>query len=274
VTLDRLSNKRAEWAAQDLGEPFQPSPGVMVLTATKIRDFDACPRRFGLRHVLRLEADADTGEVSEELALGLALHTELRLRHDHDLANHDEAGFVDPMSPSNPWIAQRVASHQTMCPSTMSGDAVTYIDGECDLQWFRSRRNVTVRGRIDALWLYNDGTLEVRDYKSGSVPQALDDDPAALLYGLLALTHPIAASKQRVSAVRVVYEVLRADQSRIVTLEVDADVIRRAVALVQRIDERIRTEQRFEATPSLSACSHCPYRKSCPFSAATSGGFA
>jgi RecB family exonuclease len=254
----------------DLGAPFQPSPGTLVITASKVRDLNACPRRYGLAHVLRLSPDADANEQTEELALGLALHTELKLRHSLAGA-HEIDGFVDPMSPMAPWITHRVAAHRELCPSTFGG--VSYVDGECDLQWFRPRRNVIVRGRIDALWLHDDGTLEVRDYKSGHVPDDLRHDPAALLYGLLALTHPIAASKHRVRAVRVSYEALRAEQSRVVSLEFDASVVADAIRLVQTTDERIRAEQNFGATPSRSACGTCAYRITCPFSAARENMF-
>ncbi len=264
--LDRLEGARSAWTEDDLGDSFQPSPGVLVITASKARDLQACPRRYGLAHVLRLEGDAEATEQTEELALGLALHTELRLRHEHP-DRHDDAEFLDPMSPSAPWISQRVRAHTDLCPSTLAHSGVSYVDGECDLQWFRPRRNVIVRGRIDALWLYDDGLLEVRDYKSGFVPETLDDDPAALIYGLMALTHPIAASKRRVQRVRVTYEALRSVDSVTVSLDVDATVIGRALRLVQSIDEKIRGERRFHATPSPWACGTCQYRYTCPFSA-------
>lgn len=264
--LGRLDAARTAWTDDDLGDPFQPSPGILVITASKVRDLAACPRRYGLAHVLRLEPDAAASEQTEELALGLALHTELRLRHQH-FDRHRSDGFVDAMSPGTPWISHRVQGHLALCPSTIVHDSVSYVDGECDLQWFRSRRNVIVRGRIDALWLYDDGLLEVRDYKSGSVPDTLDDDPAALIYGLLALTHPVAAYKQRVQRVRVTYEALRAADSTTVSLDVNGDVIRRALSLIQNVDEQIRREKRFHATPSPGACGTCAYRFSCPFSA-------
>lgn len=269
--MSRLAANRDAWAAEDLGAPFQPAPGTLTITASKIRDLASCPRRYGLAHVLRLHPDPEAAEQTDELTQGLALHAELRLRHAA-VDQHDVDGFVDPYSPRSPWIAQRVKAHHDLCPSRTHGDAVSYVDGECDLQWFRARRNVIVRGRIDALWLYADGTLEVRDYKSGHVPDSIDDDPAVLLYGLLALTHPVAASRQLVRKVRVVYEVLRSEQSRVVSLDVDSSVIGRAIELVQSADERIRTEQRFVATPSPRTCAICPYRASCPFSASTGSG--
>jgi hypothetical protein len=256
----------------DLGAPFQPAAGTLVITASKVRDLGACPRRYGLAHVLRLSPDADANEQTDELALGLALHAELKLRHA-DPTTHDQDGFVDPMSPMSPWISHRAAAHRALCPSVVSSGAVSYVDGECDLQWFRPRRNVIVRGRIDALWLHDDGTLEVRDYKSGHVPDDLRDDPAALLYGLLALTHPIATSKHRVRAVRVSYEALRAEQSKVVSLDFDASVVADAIRLVQVTDERIRAEQNFGATPSPSACRTCSFRITCPFSAARENVF-
>ncbi len=263
--MTRLALTRTEWNDDDLGAPFQPSPGVLVITASKARDLAACPRRYGLAHVLRLEADPDTTEQTEDLALGLSLHRELRLRHS-PMAVHDEEGFLDPTSPQSAWLSQRVLAHRALCPSTVHGDKVAYVAGECDLQWFRARRNVIVRGRIDALWLHRDGTLEVRDYKSGHVADSIEDDPAALLYGLLALSHPIARSRRKVKGVRVSYEALRSAGSFVVSVDFDEATIRRAIAFVQEVDERIRGERRFAATPSPWACSTCAYRNTCPFS--------
>lgn len=265
--MSRLAGARAEWSDDDLGAPFQPSPGVLVLTASKGRDLAACPRRYGLAHVLRLEADPDAAEQTEELALGLALHRELRLRHS-SMTQHDEQGFLDPTSPRSTWLEQRVRGHGEVCPGTVYGNSVQYIDGEVDLQWFRARRNVIVRGRIDAMWLHDDGTLEVRDYKSGHVGDSIDDDSAALLYGLLALSHPIARSRRTVTSVRVSYEALRASGSFVVSLDFDESTIRRAISYVQEMDERIRGERRFAATPSPWTCSTCAYQYTCPFSAA------
>jgi hypothetical protein len=90
---------------------------------------------------------------------------------------------------------------------------------------------------------------------------------------LLALTHPIATSKHRVRAVRVSYEALRAEQSKVVSLDFDASVVADAIRLVQATDERIRAEQNFGATPSPSACRTCSFRITCPFSAARESVF-
>ncbi len=269
--MSRLAQSRDAWTEDDLGAPFQPSPGVLVITASKARDLAACPRRYGLAHVLRLEPDPDAAEQTEELALGLSLHHELRLRHA-PMADHDDSGFLDPTSPQSAWLSQRILAHRELCPAAVHGDDVHYVDGELDLQWFRARRNVIVRGRIDALWLHNDGTLEVRDYKSGHVAESIDDDPAALLYGLLALAHPIAGSGRRVTGVRVSYEALRSTGSFVVSLDFDEATIRRAIAFVQEVDERIRGERRFSATPSPWACSTCAYQHTCPFSASRCRG--
>lgn len=266
ASVSRLAANRHAWTEDDLGAPFQPSPGVLVITASKARDLAACPRRYGLAHVLRLEADPDAAEQTEELTLGLSLHRELRLRHS-PMAGHDDEGFLDPTSPQSAWLSQRVLAHRALCPSTVHRNEVDYVDGECDLQWFRARRNVIVRGRIDALWLHHDGTLEVRDYKSGHVAESIENDPAALFYGLLALTHPLARSRIKVTRVRVSYEALRSAGSFVVSLDFDEATIRRAIAFVQEIDETIRGERRFSATPSPWACGTCPYQFTCPFSA-------
>ncbi len=241
-----------------LGDAMQPARGVLVLSASRIRDFHDCPRRFFLAHVLRVPVDPPSlGDAAE---LGLAVHAELHARH-RDMARHDNHAIVSQDVPHDPWILGRIAAHGQICPR----DEADYLGGELDLRWLDRRKAVLVTGRIDALWRHEDTTLEIRDYKTGrgtSRLEDLEDDLAALVYLLLGTTHRGAARKVRV--VRVAYELLGEPVARVLQLDADPVRIADAIELVESTADRVRKERNFTATPSASVCGRCTYREVCP----------
>ena len=237
-----------------LGTPLQPAKGVLVLSASRIRDFTECPRRFFLAHVLRVPlAESSPGDAAE---LGLAAHAELFARHA-DMARHDSPGIVSEHVPNDPWIIGRVAAHGEVCPL----EDAEYLGGELDMRWLNRRKAVLVTGRVDALWRHRDGTVEVRDYKTGrgaSRVEDLADDLGALVYLLLGAAVP------GTRRVRVTYELLGEETARVVSLDASPTLIADAISLVETTADRIRRERNFAATPSASMCGRCSYRSLCP----------
>ena len=239
-----------------LGASAQPAPGVLVLNASRIRVFDDCPRQFFLRWVVGLEGE-DTDDHGLAAA-GREVHAELHTRH-REPERHDDASAVDPDGSSDPWVLARVRAHRDLCP----GADAEYLGGEIDLRWLIVRKSILITGRVDALWRYSDGTVEVRDYKTSSCPDDLTEERSAWLYLLLAAS----AVAGQPSRVRVAFEALGGEAAHVVTLEGTPEILRRAYNLVIGIAERIRTEQQFEAAPSLAKCGRCAFRSACPHSA-------
>ena len=239
-----------------LGAHAQPAPGVLVLNASRIRVFEDCPRQFFLRWVIGLDGE-DTDEHGLAAA-GREVHAELHARH-REPDRHDDQLAVDPEGSSDGWVISRARAHGELCPRS---DA-TYLGGEIDLRWLIVRKSILVTGRIDALWRHPDGTVEVRDYKTGACPDDLSSDAAALLYLLLAAT----ALPERPTRVRVAFEALGGAQPRLVTIDATAAALRRAYELVLRVADRIRSEQTFEAKPTDGRCGRCAFRGTCPRSA-------
>ena len=281
-----------------LGAPVQPAAGVLVLSASRIRDFLACRRRFFLAHVVKVPSQDNDSDAS---FLGRAVHEELHARHEraegheltgrhelarvhelsgaHELADgdgvsnrhevadgqqmsyrHSEPGLVSSV-PNDPFIVQGVASHNSLCPST-NGSGAVYVGGEVDLRWLIRSKNVLLTGRADALWKYPDGTLEVRDYKTGRCPDSLDNDLPAAIYLLLGATHP-----SRPTRVRVTYERL-AESPSIVTLDGTPALIAATIERVKEVADRVRKERSFDATDQPFQCESCSYAEVCPASKA------
>jgi RecB family exonuclease len=238
---------------ETLGAAIQPASGLLILSASRIRSFLTCPRRFYLAHVLKVPAkDTD----SDASVLGHAVHRELFERHLRP-DTHNAEGVVADDVPTDSFITSRVAAHNTLCPHTTSDNAA-YLGGEVDLRWLVRSKNMLIVGRADALWRHSDGMLELRDYKTGQCPDALDTDFPALVYLLLAATHP-----SHPKSVRVAYERLGPNPS-LVTLDATTDLLRQTIENLKNLADQIRRERNFGATPSEAACGSCPYAGICP----------
>jgi hypothetical protein len=263
-----------------LGAKFQPAPGVLVLTASRLREFELCKRRYFLARVLNLRSDSGfdavldtTGELprssvdrggASASSIGLYVHEELHVRHQTPALHHSpEMARSD--QPPIPAVMRAVMTHLDLCPGQ---EGARYIDGEVDLRWFLAGKAALINGRIDALWQHEDGTVEVRDYKTGTPTNDLSDDTGALIYALL-----VAAHHPRVP-VRITYEYLgnepEQQSERLLTLEVTSDDLQRGRSRIESAINRIRTEQDFPPSPSDSVCRWCPFRARCDAAAPNS----
>ena len=243
-----------------LGDPVQPASGMLVLNASKLKDFAACPRRYFLGSVLRLaRADTDEGGRAQ---LGSAVHAELHARHD-DMHAHDQSVPVDGSLGLSNTAMSMIRRHLQLCPANPTNQDPTnralYLGGERDLHWLVIRRAVLVTGRIDALWRYADGTFEVRDYKTGACPDSLEEDIGAQIYLLLAANLP-----DRPTKIRVTYESLGRDEAQTVSIAATRANLAAAYQLVADRAEHIRKERSFPAHPSTTACGTCAYHHLCP----------
>ena len=256
-----------------LGAGFQPAPGILVLTASKLREFDECRRRYFLSRVLNLRDESNpdasldpTGELSRQPAdrggasaatVGSYVHEELNVRHNDPSLHHQKEAAL-PDRPPIPAVDKAVQRHLDLCPGQ---DGAQYLGGEVDLRWFIPGKATLINGRIDALWQHGDGTIEVRDYKTGSPLTDLSDDIGALIYAILVAAHYPGAS------IRVTYEYLGNEPEAIVDRLVSLDVTRSHLHTArQRIDtaiNRIRSEQAFAPSPSEHRCRWCPFQRNC-----------
>ncbi len=260
-----------------LGTPFQPAPGVIVLTASRLRQFEQCRRRYFLASVLNLRVDGNPDASLDPLGelpsghvefgnvsaatVGSYVHEELRARHD-DPSLHAQTTAVCTDQPPLAVVDRAVQRHLQLCPGQ---DGATYLGGEVDLRWFLPGKAAFVNGRIDALWQHDDGTIEVRDYKTGErrdgASPDLSNDTGALLYALL------VAANYPGRRIRVSYDYLgnepeHADQ-RVASLDVERHHLRATRDLIDAAVQQIRKEQQFPPNPQQQVCRWCPYRPNC-----------
>ena len=237
-----------------LGEAFQSAPGVLVLSASRLRRFRECKQRYHLEFLLGLRPDANVDpDVDRASGYGMQAHNELFLRHETP-GRHDDLPVIEA-GPYDELVASAVRKHRNICPGQ---DGHEYLGGEIDLKWFLSLKLVLLTGRVDAVWRRDDGTIEVHDYKTGPVVEDIDNDEGTLIYALL------AAATYPGSPLRIVYEYLGGEHPVEVGVAVTTDHLRRAQSLILATAEQIRREQLFPPSPHLTHCRSCPYRNACP----------
>ena len=276
-----------------LGDELQPASRVLTLNVSRISDFQRCRRLFFNRWVLRLVGEASTE--TDAAWIGSATHAALNALHakgritqhgSHWHTNNatpvHSCGDEDPnpgaaAGPNlrntaaeishDPRVTALIRTHTMLCP----GDSAEYIDGEVEARWLIARKSILITGRFDALWRYPDGTLEVRDYKTGRCPDSIDADLGAAIYLLLAANLALSQvpPNQPHTPVRVVYEGLAAPEGKLVSVAASRSRLRDALNEVLNLADHIRREKSFPASPSPTNCRICDYRHSCPYSLAT-----
>jgi hypothetical protein len=262
-----------------LGKKFQPAPGTLVLTASKMREFDQCRRRYFLARVLNLRVEGNpdasldpTGELPSgkfehggvsAAMVGSYVHEELEERHRNQ-ATHNQSDRVCTDQPPIVAVDNAVRRHLDLCPGS---DGATYLGGELDWRWYLPGKATLVNGRIDALWKHDDDTIEIRDYKTGSPLTTLDDEVGALMYALL------GAANYPGHRLLVSYEYLGNEperrEDRVVTMSVTRDHLSAGRDRLERTITQIRKEQEFDPSPDVNTCRHCPYQTHCDAAATT-----
>lgn len=274
------NHSQAAWDPT-LGDPVQPASRVLTLNVSRIRDFQRCRRMFFLRWVLRLAGEA--ADDTDASWIGSTTHEALHALHQKGTtAQHvvvdatpdsvtgagemlESVTGIDEMLATDPRVGTLIRTHMIICPN----ENAEYLGGELDARWLIARKSVLLTGRFDAVWRYPDGTIEVRDYKTGRCPDSLDGDLGAAIYLLLAANLEEArTSAGELRPIRVVYENLAAPEGRLVAVDASRSLLRDAFNEVVALAEHIRKEKTFPANPSSANCRSCSYRNSCPYSEA------
>lgn len=234
-------------------------PGVLVLTPTAWEDWATCRRLYRNRHLLRIpESDPARGT-----GLGLTVHRLLHAAHTRGSCADEAAGetLTDDEDRADPAaVRHALARHRRGCPSTDPGAAA--VGHELTVTRMHRPHGAPpflAAARLDAVWV-RAGRLEVRDYKTGRVPEVVGDDPAARLAAWVAA--PLAA--ERGLPCRVTYEPLGPEPADPEPFEPDGDDLDAITAELCDLAAAIRGEDRFAGVADPECCRWCGYRSICP----------
>ena len=248
----------------------RPEGGALELSFTQIDDYLTCPRKYHLRHVVRVPTAPN-----HALVFGNAIHQAVAVANAAQLRGEpaDLSRSLETLEAH--WSSEGFLSAEHEAARFASGQAALrrYVERlESDErssivaveQPFSVRLGPDrIRGRYDAVRTVQGGTV-ITDYKSGDVRdpvKARERARNALQLQIYALAWE-AEHGSRPDAVELHF--LEGDVIGRVT-PTDAQ-LERARAKVASASAGIRAAA-FQATPGFPACDWCPYRRICPAAA-------
>jgi DNA helicase-2/ATP-dependent DNA helicase PcrA len=231
----------------------------LVLSASDIDTYRACPLRYKYARVLKVPAPQTLHQ-----RFGIAVHQTLERYHaaEHttvgQMLEQFEAcwrrgGFGDS--------AQELELHGKARAALVLYHR--HLEAhEAEPVWFERSFSFKLgphhlRGRVDRVDRLADGAYELIDYKTSrpKTAEQLQDDVQLSLYALG------ASESWQVRAERLsYYYVLDDEKVQVPSAEMDPDWIARVVV---EVGEAIMAE-RFEPTPAPATCALCDYRIACP----------
>lgn len=241
-------------------QAFLPRRGDgVVLSASDIDTYRACPLRYKLGRVLKIPSAQTLHQ-----RFGIAVHQVLERYHAAEHTTVEQmmelfescwrrGGFGDTDRERELHVKARAALvlyHRRLEVH------------EAEPAWFERSFSFKLgphhlRGRVDRVDKLRDGAYELIDYKTSrpKTAEQLADDVQLSLYALG------ARESWQVEAERLSYYYVLDDlKVPVPSAEMDPDWIARVVA---EVGEAI-VAQRFEPTPSPSVCGLCDYRIACP----------
>ena len=265
LLLDAERDDRARAAARAArAEPslvaFLPRRGAgLMLSASDIETYRACPLRYKFARVLRVPQEPTINQ-----RFGILVHQVLERWHQGPPAA-DLLGMLDGAWPKH-GFGDSDEERQLRAKATASLRRYEQrIDEEpVEPVWFERafafRMGAhTLRGRVDRVDRLADGSYELIDYKTGRPRSvaALKEDVQLSLYAVGA-----REAWQLDSSQQAYLYVLDDEKVRVPSDEIDAAWI---ADTVEEVGAGILAQD-FEPTPSHTACSMCDFRIACPAS--------
>lgn len=264
-SLERI--KRAA-PVEPAARPHEPlKPRVLDLSHQRIADYQDCPHRFYLAHVLRIPQPE-----SQTLTFGTALHEciswFLRQRKEEgrvpelcELHNRFRKQWRRVGCVSGEHAEHRLQQGYDCLERFWKDEAGSQQLPEMIEQEFTVRLDdVRIRGRIDRVDLDKHGRVKITDYKASPVTQP-------------AQAHQQAQSSLQLSIYAFAYQVMQGKLPDLLCLHfIESGLEGHSLPKHHPLDEhtgQIRhavagiREGRFEARPSLMRCRNCNYRPVC-----------
>ncbi len=241
-------------------QAFLPKRGEgLVLSASDIDTYRACPLRYKFARVLKIPSEQTLHQ-----RFGIAVHQVLERYH---AAEHTTVGQMMELFETC-WRRGGFgdSDRERELHAKARAALVLYHQHleahEAESVWFERSFSFRLgphhlRGRVDRVDRLPDGAYEMIDYKTSrpKTVEQLRDDVQLSLYALG------ARESWEVQAERLSYYYVLDDlKVPVPSAEMDPDWIAR---VVEEVGEAILA-QRFEPTPSPSVCGLCDYRIACP----------
>jgi DNA helicase-2/ATP-dependent DNA helicase PcrA len=242
-------------------EPFIPRRGEgLVLSASDIEAYRACPLKYKFARVFRIPSDPTIHQ-----RFGIAVHQVLERWHADGVGKslHELNGLFDAAWRRGGFgDSEEERQLRTKAVAALERYHARWSAEDAEPVWFERSFSFRLgphllRGRVDRVDRLADGGYELIDYKTGrpKSPSQLRDDVQLSLYAVGA-----REAWQLEAAHGSYYYVLDDEKVRVPRDVEDPEWIRDTV---EEVAEGIGA-QGFEPTPSYAVCSRCDYRIACP----------
>lgn len=249
----------------DLDRKLQQEPRPLVnkdklyLSASSINAYMDCPLRFKFQKILRVPIKS-----KGSLSLGSLIHSvvEAMAKDGMKDRNHGlkliEDGITRSIFPGSTDRATMSDRAKNMLDAYLEREEnnPNSLEG-VEIEFRIKVGDIPLRGTIDRLERTPDGQLEVVDFKSGSTVKSKNKavtDPQLNIYA---------------EAVRSKYDQLPAkatlfylEKNKSVQYDITEESVKEVMKNIKDIANNI-LQEKFEATPSSSACMFCSYRGIC-----------
>jgi DNA helicase II / ATP-dependent DNA helicase PcrA len=241
-------------------QAFLPRRGDgLVLSASDIDTYRACPLRYKFARVLKIPSEQTLHQ-----RFGIAVHQVLERYHasEHTTVQQMMELFEGCWRRGGFGESERERELHAKARAALVLYHKHLEAHEAEPVWFERSFSFKLgphhlRGRVDRVDKLADGNYEMIDYKTGRprTAEQLGDDVQLSLYAVG------ARESWQVEAERLSYYYVLDDlKVPVPSAEMDVDWIARVVA---EVGEAIMA-QRFDPTPSPSVCGLCDYRIACP----------
>jgi DNA helicase-2/ATP-dependent DNA helicase PcrA len=241
-------------------QAFLPRRGEgLVLSASDIDTYRACPLRYKFARVLKIPSEQTLHQ-----RFGIAVHQVLERYHasEHTTVQQMMDLFEACWRRGGFGESERERDLHVKARAALVLYHRRLEAHEAEPVWFERSFSFKLgphhlRGRVDRVDKLPDGAYEMIDYKTSrpKTAEQLHDDVQLSLYAVG------ARESWEVEAERLSYYYVLDDlKVPVPSAEMDTDWIARVVA---EVGEAIMA-QRFEPTPSPSVCALCDYRIACP----------
>lgn len=239
------------------------APKKLTLSPTRLSDYMRCPRYYWFLYHRKFRRRPHGA-----LSLGATLHRGLEMVHSPRRPTLEEllseyqrgwsgAGFATPEEEAEQFAAGREMLQKYLEETPPPEEAPATLLREKMLKM--DRGFYVLRGRVDRVDEWSDGTLDIVDYKSGRrevTEEQVRSDVGLMVYEML--VRKIFPERP----IRVAIHALRPNTR--LTLQRTEEEAEAAAALIDDVAARIAAEAAFQGVARPDSCLGCDFERLCP----------
>ena len=248
-------------AIPDTPRPEHVLPVPETHSPSSLMELETCPRRYYYTHVFSVPSVAGSLEAAQDFGSVLHAYVEDGLRGERPPAGTkgEEAKGVGDSNIAGPSWEERWQAFEKSSYGRRARDYPLHERQEppksgparmVEVPWLLEIEGAEIRGRIDAVFVDEDSTFHLIDWKTGHPHESYKTRLQLPLYALAAnRLWGVEPEKMRLA-----YAFMPGDA--LVEVGTEPGFLGRAEERVLQALSRMK-ERRFEPTPSRYACSHC-----------------